>query len=199
MPVRNLPSRRSILQGTAAGGLCIAASYAALVRAQPGAPTPGCGHDEPTEPQIEGPYFKPRSPDRADLVVKGTHGRLFELQGSVLTRSCRPVVGALLDLWHADENGDYDNEGFRYRAHLYADKDGRYRFQTIMPGLYPGRTRHYHFKVQAPRRPILTTQLYFPDEPENILDDYYSPELLMRISSGQGKSIARFDFILDLA
>ena len=200
MPVHELPSRRTILRRTLAGGLCLAASYAALARAQPGAPTRECRDpDEPTEPSIEGPFFKPRSPERADLVVKGTRGRLFELEGLVLTRSCRPVPGALLDLWHADENGDYDNSGFQYRGHLYSDKDGRYRFRTIMPGLYPGRTRHYHFKVQAPQRPILTTQLYFPGEARNFVDDFFLPELLMRISNGQGQSTAHFDFILNLA
>jgi protocatechuate 3,4-dioxygenase beta subunit len=41
--------------------------------------------------------------------------------------------------------------------------EGRYRFRTILPALYPGRTRHYHFKVQAPEQPVLTTQLYFPE------------------------------------
>ncbi len=201
MPDYEFPSRRLILSGSlAAGGLSIAANYSTLARAQPVAPTPECrDHGEPTEPSIEGPFFKPRSPERADLVANGTQGRIFALEGFVLTRGCRPVSGALLDLWHADENGDYDESGYRYRGHLLADAQGRYRFRTIMPGLYPGRTRHYHFKVQAPRQPILTTQLYFPDEPRNARDDYFLPELLIRIANGQDQSLVRFDFILDLA
>ena len=80
-------------------------------------------------------------------------------------RSCRPVERALVDLWHADERGEYDTAGYRYRGHLFTDREGRYRFRTILPALYPGRTRHYHVKVQVPERPVLTTELYFPDEP----------------------------------
>ena len=64
-----------------------------------------------------------------------------------------PGGGALVDLWHADERGDYDNAGFRYRGHLFTDGEGRYRFRTILPALYTGRTRHYHVKVQAPQQP----------------------------------------------
>ncbi len=201
MPALKLPSRRLLLKHSlAAGGLYVAANYAGLVRAQGLAPTPECrDHDNPTEEQIEGPFFKPLSPERADLVAAGTHGRICQLEGHVLTRRCRPVAGALLDLWHADENGDYDDSGYRYRGHIHADAAGRFRFRTILPGLYPDRTRHYHFKVQAQQRPLLTTQLYFPGEPRNSLDFYYSPELLMRISNGPTEWTARFDFVLDIA
>jgi len=192
------PSRRTLLTTTlAAGGLYLAAP---LARGQTVTPTPAChDHEEPTRPDIEGPFFKPRSPQRADLVAQGTKGRLFQLEGMVLTRSCKPVANVLLDLWHADENGDYDNDGFRYRGHLFSDASGNYRFRTILPGLYPGRTRHYHLKVQAPERPILTTQLYFPNEPRNLIDDFFSPALLIRISTVTNAPVAHFDFILDLA
>jgi protocatechuate 3,4-dioxygenase beta subunit len=130
------------------------------------------GHDadEATIRQTEGPYFKPSSPQRADLVEPDTKARLVEINGQVLTSSCRPVERALVDLLHADEHGEYDNAGFRYRGHLFTDGEGRYRFRTILPALYPGRTRHYHVKVQAPERPVLTTQLYLPDEPTNRRD-----------------------------
>jgi protocatechuate 3,4-dioxygenase beta subunit len=47
------------------------------------------------------------------------------------------------------------------RGHVFANAEGRYHFRTILPALYPGRTRHYHVKVQAPEHPVLTTQLYF--------------------------------------
>src|SRR5262249_23009559 len=67
-------------------------------------------------------------------------GRAVDLSGLVLTRSCRPVPGALVDLWHADDNGVYDNKNFRLRGHVFTDNEGRYAFQTIVPGLYPGRT-----------------------------------------------------------
>ena len=144
------------------------------------------------------PYFKPSSPERADLVEPNAKARLVEINGQVLTRLCRPVDRALVDLWHADEHGEYDNAGFRYRGHLFTDGEGRYRFRTILPALYPGRTRHYHIKVQAPERPVLTTQLYFPDEPANQRDGLFRRDLAMRIAEAPNSLAARFDFVLDM-
>jgi protocatechuate 3,4-dioxygenase beta subunit len=105
---------------------------------------------------------------------------------------------ALVELWHADERGEYDSAGFRYRGHLFTDDDGRYRFRTIVPALYPGRTRHYHLKVQAPNRPVLTTQLYFPDEPANRRDGLFRRDLMMRIAQAPNGLAAQFDFVLDV-
>jgi protocatechuate 3,4-dioxygenase beta subunit len=116
----------------------------------------------------------------------------------VLTRSCRPVERALVDLWHADERSEYDNAGFRYRGHIFTDAQGRYRFRTILPALYSGRTRHYHIKLQAPERPVLTTQLYFPDEPANRRDGLFRRELTMQLAEAPNGLAARFDFILDM-
>ena len=70
-------------------------------------------------------------------------------------------------------------------------------FETIVPGKYPGRTRHYHVKVQAPGRNILTTQLYFPGEPGNEGDRIFDPALLLDIPLGRGPNLARYDFVLD--
>jgi protocatechuate 3,4-dioxygenase beta subunit len=193
-------SRRQMLSSTlASSSLGLAVQCPMLSFAQSAVPTPEChdGH-EATIRQTEGPYFKPSSPQRADLVESGTKSQLVEITGQVLTRSCRPVERALLDLWHADEHGEYDNAGFRYRGHIFTDGEGRYRFHTIMPALYPGRTRHYHIKVQAPQRPVLTTQLYFADEPANRRDGLFRRELVMRIAEAPNSLAARFDFILDI-
>ena len=151
----------------------------------------------PTRPQIEGPFFKPASPLRGDVREPGMAGRPAELAGFVLTRACRPVAGALIELWQADDQGEYDNTGFRLRGHLFADAKGRYAFKTIMPGLYPGRTRHFHIKVQAAAEsPVLTTQLYFPDEPRNQEDDLFRPELVMQVAASDDALRARFDLVL---
>ena len=109
-------------------------------------PTPSC-HDGETE----GPFFKPRSPERSDLREPGAGGRPFELSGFALTRSCRSLSGAVVDLWHADDKGEYDTVGFRYRGHVITAPDGAFRFRTIVPALYPGRTRHItsRFKRRA--------------------------------------------------
>lgn len=194
------PSRRHIVRSAlASSALALALGNARLTFAQSAAPTPQCHDgDAATIRQMDGPYFKPGSPQRADLVQPDSNGRLIEIEGQVLTRSCHPMARALVDLWHADERGEYDNAGFRYRGHLFTDDEGRYRFRTIMPALYPGRTRHYHVKVQAPNRPVLTTQLYFPDEPANRRDGLFRRDLVMRIAQAQDRLAARFDFVLDM-
>jgi len=185
--------RRFLLAtGTLAAGLGFDAN------AQELAPTPACHDgDEPTVRQTEGPFFKPRSPQRADL-IEGARGTVMELSGLVLTRRCQPVAGALVDLWHADDKGDYDNSGFRFRGHQFTDAQGRYRFRTIRPAVYVGRTAHYHVKVQPSGGRVLTTQLYFPNEPANRRDSMFRNELLMKIAQAGDSQAARFDFVLDI-
>jgi protocatechuate 3,4-dioxygenase beta subunit len=117
----------------------------------------------------------------------------------VLTKGCRALRGAVVDLWHADQNGQYDNVGFRYRGHVITGPDGAFRFRTIMPALYPGRTRHYHVKVQAPGSRLLTTQLYFPNEPANLHDSLFKRELLMRIADSDDGLAGQFNFVLNIA
>jgi MFS family permease len=76
---------------------------------------------------------------------------------------------------------------------------GAFRLETIVPGLYPGRTRHIHVKVQAPGEPILTTQLFFPGEERNASDGIYDDSLLMRIEEAADGNTGRSNFVLDLA
>jgi protocatechuate 3,4-dioxygenase beta subunit len=164
-------------------------------------PTPQCGDDDddPTPAQTEGPFFTPRSPERRSLLATGLNGTRLTVTGLVVTRSCRPVAGALVDFWQADDGGEYDNKGYRLRGHQFTDAQGRYRLDTIVPGLYPGRTRHIHVKVQAPSKPILTTQLYFPHEPQNASDGIFDPSLLLRGWRKTGaRRVGTFDFVLDV-
>jgi protocatechuate 3,4-dioxygenase beta subunit len=118
--------------------------------------------------------------------------------GRVLGADCHPVRGALLDFWQADARGVYDNVGYRLRGHQLADEEGAYRLETVVPGLYSGRTRHIHVKVQAPGRRVLTTQLYFPGEPENTRDWLFRRELLVRLEDAPDGKRAAFDFVLDV-
>ena len=126
-------------------------------------------------------------------------GQPIELIGFVLTRTCKPVAGALLDFWQADDKGDYDNSGFRLRGHQFSDAEGRFRLRTIVPAVYEGRTRHIHVKVQPKGGRILTTQLYFPGEPQNKRDGRFRKELLMRTAKNAGWLAGRFDFVLDMS
>jgi len=162
--------------------------------------TPSCGDDGGLSPaQTEGPYFKASSPLRASLLETGVTGVKLVLSGRVLSRDCKPVAGALLDFWHADAGGAYDNAGFRLRGHQFTDANGNYRLETIVPGLYPGRTRHIHVKAQAPGQPALTTQLYFPDEPGNRTDGIFNSALTVRAGEASEGKTASFSFVLNAA
>ena len=150
-----------------------------------------CGQLTPR--QTEGPFFKTNTPQRTSLLEKGDRNVLV-VSGLVLSPQCKPVANALLDFWHADESGEYDNQGFRCRGHQFTDAQGRYRLETIVPALYPGRARHIHVKVQAPARRVLTTQLYFPNDRSNARDGLYQRELEIRsLQKGAGE----FDFVVD--
>ncbi len=177
---------------------CVCASVAGVGAQAPKATaTPACGEDGVrTPPQTEGPYFKPSSPLRASLLEPDMPGTRVVVEGSVLTTDCKAIPRVLLDFWQADAQGRYDNAGFRLRGHQFTDDAGRYRLETVVPGLYPGRTRHFHVKVQAPNQPVLTTQLYFPGEPANQRDSIFNPDLVMRVRDVEGGRLATFDFIL---
>ena len=193
-------SRREFLKIAAGVSACGGAvGDVRTAQAQPLRPTPSCaGSAPPTERQTEGPYFKPDSPLRASLLEPGIAGTKIVVTGMVLSTACQPIARALIDVWHADDRGDYDNAGFRLRGHQFTDDQGRYRLETIVPGIYPGRTRHFHVKVQAPSRPVLTTQLYFPGEAVNARDPIFSRDLVMQVSDAGGGKAATFDFVLDL-
>lgn len=163
-------------------------------------PTPACGDDddEPTPAQTEGPYFTPNSPERTSLLEPGMAGTRLVVSGNVVTTACQPVAGALIDFWQCDDNGAYDNVGYRLRGHQFTDENGRYALETIVPGLYPGRTRHIHVKVQAPNQPVLTTQQYFPNEPRNARDGIFDPALVMDVQDTPDGRTATFTYVLNL-
>ncbi|MER5294888.1 carbohydrate-binding protein [Streptomyces pharetrae] len=200
-----LVRRKTVLRAALAATVAVPAALAgapALARtltAGTGTPplTPPCDDgDDPTPPQTEGPYFKPNSPRRTSLLETGLPGTRLTVSGYVFGLACRPIAGALLDFWQADAGGAYDNTGFRLRGHQFTGADGAFTLTTIVPGLYPGRTRHIHVKVQAPNRPVLTTQLYFPNEPRNNTDTIFDPRLLMTVRDAGGAKEAAFDFVL---
>ena len=100
----------------------------------------------------------------------------------------------MLDFWQCDGRGAYDNEGYKLRGHQYSDPNGAFRLTTVKPGLYPGRTRHFHVKVRRPGGEVLTTQLYFPGEPANQTDAIYQPELEMTLAENGDAS---FTFVVE--
>ncbi|MCX5493938.1 intradiol ring-cleavage dioxygenase [Kaistia dalseonensis] len=152
--------------------------------------------DDVTLEREAGPFFRPNSPQNRELHVDAPGGERIAVAGFVLDHRCRPLAGSLVEIWHADENGDYDSTGFRLRGHQFTDEQGRWWFNTIVPALYPGRTRHFHFKVQRPGGRVLTTQLYFPGEPRNVGDGLFHETLLLDMKQTGDGRFGRFDFVV---
>ena len=120
-----------------------------------------------------GPFYKSNAPAQAELCASGSGGgEKLTVSGRVLRMTdCAPLAGALVEVWQADSRGDYtqvgarqDDAGCLLRASLKTDAEGRYAFRTVLPGEYPGRPRHIHYRVSAKGYATLVTQLYFARE-----------------------------------
>ena len=153
-----------------------------------------------TPPQQLGPFYPTaRSLDQdSDLThVQGVHGTaqgdLLDVFGVVTNHDGSPLAGVTLDLWQANAVGRYMHGGdqreelpldpyFQGSAVLVTDAQGRYRFRTIRPGIYAfggtPRPRHIHFDIKS-RQARLTTQMYFPGEKENAIEDIADESLLV--------------------
>jgi protocatechuate 3,4-dioxygenase beta subunit len=146
---------------------------------------------------IEGPYFRIGAPQRDSLIEEGITGDRLQLSGRVLTPEGRPIPGAVLNFWMSDDEGNYDMVGYRLHGYIFADEQGRYQMEMIVPACYePRHAKHIHVKVQGISRP-LTTQLYFTDDEERLKDNWYLPELDVQISEGaDGRKHGAFDFVI---
>ncbi len=144
----------------------------------------------------EGPYYKAGSPEQADLYQDGMPGTKLVITGYVYDTNCQPVANAWLDFWQADANGNYDNSGYTLRGHQYTDANGRFQLTTVVPGLYPGRTEHIHFKVQAPDGQVITSQLFFPGVAQNDSDGIYNANLLLSIQETGDGWQGQYNFVV---
>lgn len=171
---------------TEAPAATVAPTAAAPLACTPGALTPA---------QTEGPYYSANPPEASALLERGMSGTQITITGYVLDAQCQPLPGARVDFWQADAGGQYDNQGYTLRGYQVTDAEGRYRLETVIPGLYPGRTRHIHVKVTPPSGPTLTTQLYFPDEAANDADRIFSPELVVELTESAGAATGVFNFV----
>ena len=153
-----------------------------------------------TQRDALGPFYVKGAPAQAELCANGSGGsQKLTVSGRVLgTPECAPLAGALVEVWQADARGDYtqvtagkkDDPGCLLRASLTTDAGGRYRFQTIVPGEYPGRPRHIHYRVSAKGHVTLVTQLYFTPE-RGIAED-----LVVKMAQKDGAFAASFDVTL---
>jgi len=162
-----------------------------------------------TTAQIEGPYWKPLSPERSNLREADTKGEPILITGCVYNQVGEPVDGAWLDFWHCDGEANYDNKGYRLRGHQFTGPDGRYHLETVIPSEYDDfltspdgdtrrvyRTAHIHVKVKGPERTTLTTQMYLPGNDGNSRDGFCVDELLLDIEDAPGGKVGHFDFVV---
>jgi len=146
---------------------------------------------------IEGPYFRLGAPQRESLLEEGITGERMVLTGRVLTPQGKPIPRAVLNFWMSDDEGNYDMVGYKLHGFTFADEDGRYRMEAIVPACYePRHAKHIHVKVQGISRP-LTTQLYFTDDEERLKDNWYLKELDVQVSDApDGGKIGEYDFVI---
>jgi len=123
-----------------------------------------------TQADQEGPYYKGGAPLRT---IIEREGEPLTIQGVIVKASdcSTPVSGAVVDIWHCDSKGRYDNEGFKCRGVVKSGKNGKYAFTTIFPPSYGSRPRHIHIKVRADGFSELTSQIYFKGD-KNLLNDF---------------------------
>lgn len=122
-----------------------------------------------TTTDILGPFYRPGSPVRNNLLINGASGTIMELSGTILHKDCiTPYKKAKIELWHCDNKGVYDNDSdeYRYRGASYSDNKGRYSFRTIIPVPYNigggmVRPAHFHLMITAEGYQPFVTQLYF--------------------------------------
>lgn len=113
-----------------------------------------------------GPYYKDNAPFRKTISPKGNTGEALRVSGKILKDDCKtPVANAVLDIWQANESGDYEDEW--YRGKVKSDKKGQYSFETVIPKGYGEgtgyRPPHIHFKVFVDNQEVVTSQMFFPE------------------------------------
>jgi protocatechuate 3,4-dioxygenase beta subunit len=127
-------------------------AVAVLAAATLASPAPAQERCAPTRPDMLGPFYTAGAPRREAT------GRGLTVSGRVRSAAgCGALAAAQIEWWSANSRGDYDDD---HRATQTVDAEGRYRYETDFPGLYPGRPAHLHVRVAAPGHKVLVTQIY---------------------------------------
>ena len=154
-----------------------------------------------TDSTLQGPEYKVGPPFREGLnFAKGIPGERLVLSGKVLNvMTCKPVQGAVLDIWQTNSTGDYDYKGFNLRGKIVTDKDGNYVLNTVYPVRLGDnnitRPSHIHAIVGVTGQPLITTQVYFEDQPK---DSALKDSLIAKpVIDANGTKIAHFNFAVE--
>ncbi len=164
--------------------------------------------DNITTTDILGPFYRPGSPMRSNLVPPGSTGEIMQLHGTVYQQDGKtPLAGALLESWQCDEHEHYDNasDDYRFRGAQRTGKDGKYIFRTIVPVPYRDeegwRPAHIHLRISSNKQQDLITQLYFKGDPHIEKDPAAAaPAAMNRIltvkKNSRGENAVQFDVVM---
>ena len=163
---------------------------------------------DPTTTDILGPFYRPGAPFKTDLVQPGTKGEIMHFNGTVFGKDGKALKNALVEIWHCDENGVYDNtsDNYVYRSSFKTAADGKYNFKSIYPVPYFAggtltRPAHIHMRITAAGVQDLVTQVYFKGD-KYISGDISAkdPSALNRIlditKNTKNEKVVRFDVYL---
>jgi protocatechuate 3,4-dioxygenase beta subunit len=159
-------SRRDFFYLCLGGGLLAASYPLARVISQSRDGGKSSQAHAPTPSNTLGPYYKEGAPLKERLIEPNDAGTPLLVAGRVRGTNGQPLSTATIEVFHSDHRGDYDLEGFRYRARIPVRESGEYRYETIVPGQYGGRAQHIHYVITAPGHRQLVTQLYFETDPK---------------------------------
>ena len=170
MPFKNKPnSRRQFLRNTALATFS-AGLLPSIVKANDNPASKSLSFCNPTTLDYygQGPFYTANAPTiiNNQLASPTEPGTRLILSGIVQTIDCSaPIPNTVIDVWHANSAGAYDNTGFNLRGKTETNAQGYYLLETILPGKYLNgaayRPRHIHFKITPPSFPTIITQLYF--------------------------------------
>jgi len=160
----------------------------------------------------QGPFYLGNAPviSNNQLASQSEPGTRLIISGIIQTLDCSAVIpNTLLDVWHANDAGAYDNAGYNLRGMTYSNAQGYYLFETILPGKYLNgpsyRPRHLHFKITPPGFPTIITQLYFQGDTDIPGDaaasitsgTYDATNRIIPIALNQGKYEGTWDIAVD--
>ena len=157
-----------------------------------------------------GPYWSPNHPERTVLANLEEPGDRIFISGVVTADDCgTPIQNASVDVWHANDEGCYtvfqgcesgnsSNDPYNLRGIIFTDQNGYYGFESILPGYYAGRPRHFHYKITSPSGLELVTQCYFEVDPltNGEWEENY-PDLVIPLEETENGLVGVFDIIMN--
>ncbi len=163
-----------------------------------------------TTDDILGPYWSDQHPSRTLLAHADEPGTRIFISGVIQANDCEtPIANAIVDVWHANDDGCYtvfqecesgnpENDPYNLRGQMTTDENGIYAFESIWPGYYGNRPKHFHFKITTPDGLEFVTQCYFEGDPQ-INDDWIAAhgDRIIPLEEGDDGLSGVFNVVMD--